>query len=174
MSPFAVRVSPTSTMRAGALPVFCKVMIPPPSIVVLAEMVLLPESTNVFAPPQLKVTVPSKCTAVGRHRSSAVSVQLELVPKPTMHAGAIAGMLTNPTAAARSIPPQYLTFTHTSIAAPIDLRQLSRGCPGPVVPSHDPPSQGAIEPRPQLFFRNHRRQRCLPAGNLVTEASMLG
>src|SRR5262249_39073898 len=40
----------------------------------------------VAAPPQLKVTVPSKLPPPGRQASNAASVQLALVPVPTTHA----------------------------------------------------------------------------------------
>src|SRR6266699_5074011 len=45
-------------------------------------------SREVAAPPQLKVTVPSKLPPPGRQALNAASVQLALVPVPTPHASA--------------------------------------------------------------------------------------
>src|SRR5437867_4754177 len=63
----------------------------PPSMVVLALMVFGDDrlvTVIVAAPPQLKVTVPSKLPPPGRQALNAVSVQLALVPVPTPHASA--------------------------------------------------------------------------------------
>src|SRR5439155_15821960 len=60
----------------------------PPSIVVSALMVLVLVTVILAAPPQLKVTVPSKLASPGRQVFSAASVQLALVPVPTTHAKA--------------------------------------------------------------------------------------
>src|SRR5262250_910754 len=58
----------------------------PPSTVVLALMVFVLVTVIVAAPPQLKVTVPSKLPPPGRQASNAASAQLALVPVPTTHA----------------------------------------------------------------------------------------
>src|SRR2546422_9571626 len=63
----------------------------PPSMVVLALMVFGDDrlvTVIVAAPPQLKVTVPSKLPPPGRQASNAASVQLALVPVPTTHTSA--------------------------------------------------------------------------------------
>src|SRR5437867_3689647 len=63
----------------------------PPSMVVLALMVFGDDrlvTVIVAAPPQAKVTVPSKLPPPGRQASNAASVQLALVPVPTTHAKA--------------------------------------------------------------------------------------
>ena len=49
---------------------------------------LTPAVAAVAAPPQLKVTVPSKLPPLGRQAFNAASVQLALVPVPTTHASA--------------------------------------------------------------------------------------
>src|SRR2546426_6371750 len=67
------------------------VMTLPPSMVVSALMVFGDDglvTVIVAAPPQLKVTVPSKLPPPGRQRFNAASVQLALVPAPTTHARA--------------------------------------------------------------------------------------
>src|SRR5450830_1074789 len=63
----------------------------PPSMVVSALMVLVLVTVIVAAPPQLKVTVPSKLPPPGRQAFSADSVQLAPVPAPTTHAKAREG-----------------------------------------------------------------------------------
>src|SRR2546427_1162052 len=63
----------------------------PPSMVVSALMVFGDDrlvTVIVAAPPQAKVTVPSKLPPPGRQASNAASVQLALVPVPTTQAGA--------------------------------------------------------------------------------------
>src|SRR5437867_10947851 len=63
----------------------------PPSMVVLALMVFGDDrlvTVIVAAPPQAKVTVPSKLPPPGRQASNAASVQLAVVPVPTTHASA--------------------------------------------------------------------------------------
>src|SRR5438046_9277880 len=60
----------------------------PPSIVVSALMVFWLVTVIVAAPPQAKVTVPSKLPPPGRQAFNATSVQLALVPVPTTHASA--------------------------------------------------------------------------------------
>src|SRR5437867_13316343 len=63
----------------------------PPSMVVLALMVFGDDrlvTVIVAAPPQSKVTVPSKLPPPGRQASNAASLQLTLVPVPTTHASA--------------------------------------------------------------------------------------
>src|SRR5216110_2775219 len=63
----------------------------PPSMVVSALMVFGDDrlvTVIVAAPPQAKVTVPSKLPPPGRQAFNAASVQLALVPVPTTHASA--------------------------------------------------------------------------------------
>src|SRR5438552_13684562 len=63
----------------------------PPLMVVLALMVFGDDrlvTVIVAAPPQLKVTVPSKLPPPGRQASNAASVQLVPAPVPTTHAKA--------------------------------------------------------------------------------------
>src|SRR5438552_9477258 len=60
----------------------------PPSMVVPALIVFVLVTVIVAAPPQLKVTVPSKLPPPGRQAFNAASVQLALVPVPTTHASA--------------------------------------------------------------------------------------
>src|SRR5438552_11776510 len=57
-------------------------------MVVLRLMVFVLVTVIVAAPPQLKVTAPSKLTPPGRQASNAASVQLALVPVPTTQAKA--------------------------------------------------------------------------------------
>src|SRR5438552_815446 len=64
------------------------VITPPPSMVVSALMIFLLPRVIVAAPPQAKVTVPSKLAPPGRQASNAAPVQLALVPVPTTHASA--------------------------------------------------------------------------------------
>src|SRR2546422_8407773 len=68
----------------------------PPSMVVLALMVFGDDrlvTVIVAAPPQAKVTVPSKLPPPGRQASNAPSEQLAPVPVPTTHAKADAGAM---------------------------------------------------------------------------------
>jgi hypothetical protein len=60
-------------------------------MVVSALMVLVLVTVIVAAPPQLKVTAPSKLPPPGRQASSADSLQLAPVPVPTTHARAREG-----------------------------------------------------------------------------------
>src|SRR5205809_1131714 len=64
------------------------VITPPPSMEVSALMIFLLPRVIVAAPPQAKVTVPSKLAPPGRQASNAAPVQLALVPVPTTHASA--------------------------------------------------------------------------------------
>src|SRR2546426_3939443 len=67
------------------------VMTLPPSMVVLALMIFGDDglvTVIVAAPPQAKVTAPSKLPPPGRQASNAASVQLAFVPVPTTHASA--------------------------------------------------------------------------------------
>src|SRR5207245_4576138 len=64
------------------------VMTPPPSMVVSALMGFVLVTVIVAAPPQAKVTVPSKLPPPGRQAFNAASVQLALVPVPTTQAKA--------------------------------------------------------------------------------------
>src|SRR5207247_112786 len=64
------------------------VITPPPSMVVSALMIFLLPRVIVAAPPQAKVTVPSKLAPPGRQAHNAAPVQLALVPVPTTHASA--------------------------------------------------------------------------------------
>jgi hypothetical protein len=61
-------------------------------MVVSALMVLVLVTVIVAAPPQLKVTVPSKLPKPGRQTVSVYSLQLAPVPPPTTHAKAALGV----------------------------------------------------------------------------------
>src|SRR5579862_7891671 len=79
-------VTHESTKNAPtALPPLMVVSLPP-SMVVFALMVFVLVTVIVAAPPQAKVTVPSKLPPPGRQAFNAASVQLALVPVPTTHA----------------------------------------------------------------------------------------
>src|SRR5882724_11132336 len=84
-----VNVTPEFTINACTVPPPLMVMRLPPSMVVLALMVFGDDrlvTVIVAAPPQAKVTVPSKLPPPGRQAFNAASVQLALVPVPTTHA----------------------------------------------------------------------------------------
>ena len=82
-----VRPEPKAKKTATVPPPLMVITLPP-SMVVSALMVFVLVTVIVVAPPQAKVTVPSKLPPVGRQASNAASVQLALVPVPTTHAKA--------------------------------------------------------------------------------------
>ena len=68
-------------------------------------MVLVLVTAIVAAPPQSKVTVPSKLLPPGRHAFSADSAQLAAVPVPTTHARADGGRLRHDRSRVSPNPP---------------------------------------------------------------------
>src|SRR5437867_10882112 len=85
---WTVNVTPEFTTNTPTVPPPLMVITLPPSMVVLALMVFVLVTVIVAAPPQAKVTVPSKLPPPGRQAFNAASVQLALVPVPTTHASA--------------------------------------------------------------------------------------
>ena len=86
-----VKLTPASTEKTPTLFPPLVVIRLPPSMVVSALMVFVLVTVIVAAPPQLKVTVPSKLPPPGRQAFSAASEQLAPAPVPTTHARAREG-----------------------------------------------------------------------------------
>src|SRR5437867_3680477 len=88
---WTVNVTPEFTTNTPTVPPPLMVITLPPSMVVSALMVFVLVTVIVAAPPQAKVTLPSKLAPPARQASNPfnpASVQLALVPAPTMHAKA--------------------------------------------------------------------------------------
>ena len=85
---WTVNGMPEFTTKTCTVPPPLMVITPPPSMVLSALMVFVPVTVIVAAPPQAKVTVPSKLPPPGRQASNIASVQVVLVPVPTTHATA--------------------------------------------------------------------------------------
>src|SRR5947208_3269200 len=86
---WTVNVTPEITENTPTCPPPLMVITLPPSMVVLALMVFVLVTVIVAAPPQAKVTVPSKLPPPGRQAYNAISLQLIIVPVPTKHANPI-------------------------------------------------------------------------------------
>ena len=88
---WTVNVTPVFTEKTLTLFPPLIVIRLPPSMVVSVLMVLVLVTVIVAAPPQSKVTVPSKLPPPGRQAFSADWTQLAPMPVPTTHAGADGG-----------------------------------------------------------------------------------
>src|SRR6266566_6593588 len=151
---WTVNMTPEFTENTPTVPPPLMVITLPPSMVVLALMVFVLVTVIVAAPPQAKVTVPSKLPPPGRQVSSAASVQLALVPVPTTHASADeVAPSTAKTSGARTSTNRVRTVVVDIVCLPCCPRTSVRRCVAPSL---------LVEARPLAPWDRRVPARALP------------